>query len=386
MNLRAWLAPAFLVVALVVGTGCASARRGYAIDPYQRVDTDVLAIYSITWWQKLVDAPALEFVPREPARPGVDTINQRVVTGTRDGILRSIDTKGRIVWRFVAGQPFTAGPEVVDGFVFAPGGDGFLYCFRADTGELFWKYETGEDLVTVPVIVDGRVLVASQNDTLFAIEAATGKWLWQHRRDTPAGFTIRGASRPAVRDGVVYVGFSDGHFSALRLESGAVVWDRALSSVGQFLDVDTPPVFDPKGNVIVGGYKDGLFSIDPGSGETLWQTAISGMVGLVARGDVVFASGDARVIAVQAATGKMLWSTKLGERAGLQPALAAGWLLVPTGRSLLFLDPASGAIRQSFDPGKGITATPEVHGLEVYLLSNLGFVYSLEMNLARGAG
>jgi outer membrane protein assembly factor BamB len=377
--------PFALFVALA-SAGCASARRGYTIDPYSRNNTDVLAVFSITWWQKLVDAPTLEYGPREPASPGADTINDRVVTGTRDGILRSIDTKGRVVWRFASGQPFSAGPAVVDGFVFAPGGDGFLYCFRADTGELFWKYEAGEDLVTVPVVVDGRVLVASQNDTLFAVEAATGKWLWQYRRDPPPGFTVRGASRPAVRNGVAYVGFSGGHFAALKLDTGAAIWDRVLSTGTQFIDIDAPPVFDNKGNLVVAAYKDGLFSIDPGSGETLWHTTISGMVGLVSRGEVIFASGDARVIGVLASSGKVLWTTSLGERAGLQPALAAGWLIVPTGRSLLFLDPASGIIRLSFDPGKGITATPEVHGTNVFLLSNLGFVYALEMNLPKGSG
>jgi outer membrane protein assembly factor BamB len=377
---------ALLLSLAVAGTGCAGARRGYTVDPFDRGDTNALAVYNIAWWQKLVDPPTLEYGPREPARPGVDTINDRVVTGTRDGMLRSIDNKGRIVWRFASGQPFSAGPEVVDGFVFAPGGDGFLYCFRADTGELFWKYEAGEDLVTVPVVSDGRVLVASQNDTLFAVEAATGKWLWQYRRDAPAGFTVRGASRPVVRDGVAYVGFSDGHFAALKLDSGAAVWDRVLSTGTQFIDIDAPAVFDGKGNLVVAAYKDGLFSLDPGSGETLWRTAVTGMVGLIGRGGVVFATGDAKVIAVQASTGKLLWTTSLGQRAGLQPALAAGWLMVPTGRALLFLDPASGAIRQTFDPGKGITATPEVHGLDVYLLSNLGFVYSLEMNPPRGSG
>jgi outer membrane protein assembly factor BamB len=377
---------ALVLSVALASTGCASARRGYTIDPYSRNNTDVLAVYTITWWQKLVDAPSLEYGPREPASPGADTINDRVVTGTRDGILRSIDTKGRIVWRFVSGQPFTAGPAVVDGFVFAPGGDGFLYCFRADTGELFWKYEAGEDLVTVPVVVDGRVLVASQNDTLFAVEAATGKWLWQYRRDPPTGFTVRGASRPAVRNGVVYVGFSGGHFAALKLDTGAALWDRVLSTGTQFIDIDAPAVFDNKGNLVVAAYKDGLFSIDPGSGETLWHTTISGMVGLVSRGEMVFASGDARIIGVLASTGKVVWTTSLGERAGLQPALAAGWLMVPTGRSLLFVDPASGVIRLSFDPGKGITATPEVHGTNVFLLSNLGFVYSLEMNLPKGSG
>jgi outer membrane protein assembly factor BamB len=377
---------ALVLSAALASAGCASARRGYTIDPYSRQNTEVLAVYSITWWQKLVDAPTLEYGPREPASPGADTINDRVVTGTRDGVLRSIDTKGRVVWRFASGQPFSAGPAVVDGFVFAPGGDGFLYCFRADTGELFWKYEAGEDLVTVPVVVDGRVLVASQNDTLFAVEAATGKWLWQYRRDPPPGFTVRGASRPAVRNGMVYVGFSGGHFAALKLDTGAALWDRVLSTGSQFIDIDAPPVFDNKGNLVVAAYKDGLFSIDPGSGETLWHTTISGMVGLVSRGEVVFASGDARVIAVLASSGKVLWTTSLGERAGLQPALAAGWLMVPTGKSLLFIDPASGVIRISFDPGRGITATPEVHGTNVFLLSNLGFVYSLEMNLPKGSG
>jgi outer membrane protein assembly factor BamB len=377
---------AFAIWVALASAGCASARRGYTIDPYSRNNTDVLAVFSITWWQKLVDAPTLEYGPREPASPGADTINDRVVTGTRDGVLRSIDVKGRVVWRFASGQPFSAGPAVVDGFVFAPGGDGFLYCFRADTGELFWKYEAGEDLVTVPVVVDGRVLVASQNDTLFAVEAATGKWLWQYRRDPPPGFTVRGASRPAVRNGTVYVGFSGGHFAALKLDTGAALWDRVLSTGSQFIDIDAPPVFDNKGNLVVAAYKDGLFSIDPGSGETLWHTTISGLVGLVSRGEVIFASGDARVIGVLASTGKLLWTTSLGERAGLQPALAAGWLLVPTGRSLLFLDPASGIIRLSFDPGRGITATPEVRGTNVFLLSNLGFVYALEMNLPKGSG
>jgi outer membrane protein assembly factor BamB len=373
-----------LLVLSLAAAGCASMRRGYTVDPYQHVDTDVLSLYDITWWQRLVDAQTLEYGPREPARPGFDTINLRVVTGTRDGILRSIDNRGRVIWRFASGQPFSAGPAVVDGFVFAPGGDGFLYCFRADTGELFWKYEAGEDLVTIPVVVDGRVLVSSQNDTLFAVEAATGKWLWQYRRDTPPGFTIRGASRPAVRDGVVYVGFSDGHFAALKLDTGAAEWDRVLTSGTQFIDIDAPPVFDPKGNVIVAAYKDGLFSVDPASGDILWRATMTGIVGLIARGDVVFASGDGQVVAVRASTGKVLWTTLLGQRAGLQPAIAAGWLMVPTGRSLLFLDPANGGIRHSFDPGKGITATPEVRGLDVYLLSNQGFVYALEMISARG--
>jgi len=69
----------------------------------------------------------------------------------------------------------------------------------------------------------------------------------------------------------------------------------------------------------------------------------------------------------------------LPDRAGQQPAFASGLLLVPTGRSLLFVDPVTGKVLRRFDPGKGVTATPGVYGPDALVLSNLGFVYGLHV-------
>ena len=231
----------------------------------------------------------------------------------------------------------------------------------------------------MPVLAEGRVLVASQSATLYAVDAADGKWVWQYRRTPPAGFILRGASTPVVRDGIVYLGFSDGHAAALDAKTGGAVWDRVLSTGTQFIDVSSTPGFDSAGHLIVASYKDGLFALDPKTGDTVWQSSASGLAYVLVRGSVIFAAGEDRLGAYSSETGKSIWLVQLPDRAGQQPAFASGLLLVPTGRSLLFVDPVSGKILRRFDPGKGVTATPGVYGPDALVLSNLGFVYGLHV-------
>jgi outer membrane protein assembly factor BamB len=366
-------------VALLLSIGCAGGRPPVMTDPFVPEPPPPLAIFGIEWWHPLVETPTMEFLPREASSPALDPASGRVVVGTRDGILRSVAANGRVKWSVLTAAPFAAGPLVHEGIVYAPGGDGVLRALRADTGAVLWSYDAGEELVTVPVLTEGRVLVASQSATLFALNAADGKWAWQYRRTPPAGFILRGASTPIVRDGIVYLGFSDGHAAALKAADGTPVWDRVLSTGTQFIDVSSTPGFDAQGRVVVASYKDGLFALDPKTGDTVWQSSASGLAYVLVRGSVIFAAGEDRVAAYSSDTGRSLWSTPLTQRAGQQPALAQGLLLVPTGRALLFMDPVTGRILQRFDPGRGITATPSVHGPDALVLSNLGFVYGLHM-------
>jgi outer membrane protein assembly factor BamB len=366
------------VAAMLLSLGCA-ATPPVMNDPFVPEPPPPLAIFGIDWWNPLVESPTMEFLPREASTPALDPVSGRVVVGTRDGILRSVASNGRTKWSVLTAAPFAAGPLIRDGIVYAPGGDGLLRALRADTGALLWSYDAGEELVTVPVLTEGRVLVASQSATLFALNSADGKWAWQYRRTPPAGFILRGASTPIVRDGIVYLGFSDGHAAALKAADGTPVWDRVLSTGTQFIDVSSTPGFDAQGRVIVASYKDGLFALDPKTGDTVWQSSASGLAYVLVRGPIIFAAGEDRISAYSSDTGRSLWTTPLSQRAGQQPALAGGLLLVPTGRALLFLDPVTGQILQRFNPGRGITSTPSIHGSDALVLSNLGFVYALHM-------
>ena len=367
------------ILAAAALVGCAG-KAPVLADPFSRELAAPLAVYSIDYWHAMVErSTTMEFVPREFATPAVDPASGRVVVGTRDGVLRSVTIDGKVRWSVITPAPFYAGALIRDGVVYSPGGDGVLRAIKADTGAVLWTYDCGEELVTVPVLAEGKVLVASQSATLYALEAADGKWVWQYRRTPPVGFILRGASTPVVRDGMVYLGFSDGHAAALDAKTGAAAWDRVLSTGTQFIDVSSTPGFDSTGNLIVASYKDGLFSLDPKTGDTVWQSAASGLAYVLVRGSVIFAAGEDRVGAYSAETGKSIWLMSLPDRAGQQPAFASGLLLVPTGKALLFVDPVSGKILRRFDPGKGVTATPGVYGPDALVLSNLGFVYGLHV-------
>jgi outer membrane protein assembly factor BamB len=97
-------------------------------------------------------------------------------------------------------------------------------------------------------------------------------------------------------------------------------------------------------------------------------------------GGVVVAVGDNRLDAYLAESGKLLWSNPLQERAGLEPVLVKGMLLVPVQRSLLFVDPRTGQARMAWDPGEGVSAPPRVVGTKAYVLSNNGYLYALRLD------
>jgi len=337
-------------------------------------------LFSVDWWTPLVAPTLLEYAPREMAAPAYDGQNGRVITLTRDGFVRSVAPEGKVAWEFRAGNRFYAGATVHEGVVYAPGTDGQLYALDAGTGALKWKYASGEALATEPLIAGELVLVASQSDTLFAVKRGTGELAWLYRRDPPAGFTIHRASTPTVREGSAWVGFSDGTLVSLNLEDGSLRWEKALATGGQFVDVDTTPVLDSAGRLYAASYSGGLYALEAETGEVLWSTAAQGITSLVVRGEVLIATGDDRLDAYLGETGRLLWSRALGERAGFEPVLVQGMLLVPAQRSLLFVDPRTGQARAAWDPAEGVSATPRVGGSKVYVLSNNGYLYALRLS------
>ncbi|GHG95866.1 PQQ-binding-like beta-propeller repeat protein [Comamonas sp. JC664] len=372
------------VVAGLLG-GC-SGTQFYGNPEYPRPASQApLDYFSVNWWASLSPPATLEYGPRETASPAYDPVSRTAIALTRDGYARGVGPDGKVKWLYKTANRFNAGPRVVDGIAYVPGGDGVLYALDAATGEEKWKYVAGEALATVPVVSEGLVLVASESDTLFAVKVADGQWAWQYRRDPPTGFTVRGASRPLVREGVAYIGFSDGYVVALSADDGGVTWERSLSGPGsEFLDVDSSPVMDANGQLYVTSYKSGIFALEADTGDVVWSTSVPGMTGLLISGQVLFATGDGRVDAYLAETGRLLWSHPLGERAAFAPVFAKGMLLVPTSGSLLFLEPKTGRSRVAWNPGGGITAPPFVAGRQLFVLSNNGFLYSLDMNGIQG--
>lgn len=352
------------------------------------------AIYEVAWWTPLVKVGLLEFKPLETAAPAVDPDTERVIVTTRDGFIRCLSpVDGHVEWEKKTPNRFHAGATVHAGVAFVPGGDGKLYALRVLSGDEVWTFDAKEELVTPPTVADGLVLVSSQADTVFAVDEATGAWKWQYRRDLPSGFTIRGAARPVVDDGIAYTGFADGHLVALGLEDGVARWERRLSVSGgtQFLDVDTGPIV-ADGHVYAASYADGVVALDAKTGDLEWTSAKLGINAMVLRGRTLFCTGDGTVSALETGQGRLLWSLDLsdknskgkGANAGFSLTFARGYLVVPTSTSLAFVDASAGRVRAMWNPGRGVTAAPTAfasvqHGARLYVLSNLGSVFALQL-------
>ncbi len=379
---RAALFAAALAVVVPVGlAGCRAVplttqpfdRRGPELPPQ--------SVFRVDWRVELVGPQLWESFPREPAAPAVDADTGRIITLTRDGFVRSINPDGEVEWTFKTRGIFAAGASVHEGVVYVPGGDGFLYALRARNGEQLWAYDAGEELATVPLVASGRVFVVSQSNTLFAVNAEDGQWLWQHRRDLPTGFSLKGVARPTVSMGTLYAGFSDGALVALDPQSGQVRWERPLSPQGrEFLDVDTDPTVDDAGRLYAASYREGLYALDPDSGNVYWTVAAQGLTSLVQRGDVLFAGGDQHVSAYLADNGRSLWRFIVKDQAAQTPVFVRGLLVVPVNAALVFVDPATGLQRLSWDPGQGVTAPVAAFNDRLYVLSNLGYLYALRLD------
>ena len=86
---------------------------------------------------------------------------------------------------------------------------------------LKWKFHTGGRVIASPAIVNGVVYVGSTDGNLYAIDAASGAQKWKF--ETKAWEV----SSPAVASGVVYFLSYDGHLYALDAATGQVKWKFA---------------------------------------------------------------------------------------------------------------------------------------------------------------
>ncbi len=132
-----------------------------------------------------------------------------------NAVFHAIDAStGAALWTFESGgsrdYAFNSSPSVANGVVYAASDDGNLYALNASTGALMWNYPSGG-----PTAVTDGVVYAPSVSGLNALNASTGALLWN--------YSLFGS--PAVAGGVVYFGGSgDNNLYALNASTGALLW------------------------------------------------------------------------------------------------------------------------------------------------------------------
>jgi outer membrane protein assembly factor BamB len=338
-----------------------------------------LALYSLAWRKPQVEQP--DIAPLEEGGVSVDPATGLALFGTRDGWLHAVRRDGTRAWEFKAGGAFPAPPVVDRATVYAGSSDGRVYALALADGSLRWSYDAKEEMGTRPVVADGTVYVMSLQDTLFAIDATTGEWKWIHRREAKGidrGFTIRGAARAVVHKDLVYGAYSDGFVAALEAANGQVRWERSVAPSGEYTDVDG--LYLDGERLYAAAYSGAVLALDAASGAQVWSFRAPSVARVVVGKGLVVAVTAGQLLGLSPTNGQPLWTVPLRGAPGAAPVFAGRWLLVPAqDGGLHFVEPATGRTLRTFDAGSGVSGEPGVEGRRVYVLTNAGFLYALDL-------
>ena len=119
--------------------------------------------------------------------------------------------------------------------------------------------------------------------------------------------------------------------------------------------MDTTPVLDDEGRLFVASYKDGLYALDAETGDVQWNTRTDGLTGLMARGQVLFATGDDRVSAYHIGDGPPRVDHGRGRpRAAQARCSPRGWSSCPCTSRCSSSTRRRGRKSVRWNPGKGV--------------------------------
>jgi outer membrane protein assembly factor BamB len=376
---RALLGAAVLAA---LASACAWPQPGDAMDPRPsgRVGRPVLELaWRRTLHDRREDHRPQEFAGVAPAARAGDL----VLAGSLGGDFYALEAeRGEVRWKRKLG-PVSSMPLVVDDVVYVGTDDGALVALHLADGGQKWRYATKGAVLHTPVVHGDLLVFSNDSDRVFAIERETGKWRWQYERETPDEFTVRGHGGVTIAGEVVYAGFADGNVVALNAATGDVLWVRSLAGdKTQFIDVDTTPVVSD-GVLFAASASGGVYALDISNGTEKWRAPISGASDITLDdGHLYVAAAETGLYALDRA-GHVLWRqglAKAGDPA--RPVIDRNYLLLSTATAGLFVvDKRTGQLFESWNPGDGITSEPTIVGDRLYVLSNGGVLYA--MNLAR---
>lgn len=200
-----------------------------------------------------------------------------------------------------------------------------------------------------PVAVDGSVYaVLPDADRIVALDADSGRVRWEHDEGGPGAYF---ASRPAVRDGTVFVSGWESVF-AFDAETGRRRWTGTPGNggTGRHRELFAPTATD-EGVVVPSS--SGVARLDPTDGTLEWEYLhdrypTDGSAA-VADGTVFVTDGDESLHAIDLETGTGEWTAEYSHAA--HPVVADGVVYLTYGwlPEVIAIDAETGDRRWSYD-------------------------------------
>ncbi len=223
-----------------------------------------------------------------------------------------------------------------------------------------WTTKTGGSVRSSAAIVENTAYIGSDDGYLYAINLETGELRWRYRLGAPI------SCPPAVADGRVYVGADDGTLYCLTAEGEKrLATERVGSQRWRYRTngaIVGSPLVTVSGLAVVGSRDGNVYALDAGSGRLVWSYQTGGPVSAspvrsealvtvavpdrpkTGHRDIVYcASEDGTVYALGERDGALLWKVATGAPILASPAVSDNLILVGNAAGhVLALDTGSG--------------------------------------------
>ena len=172
-----------------------------------------------------------------------------------------------------------------------------------------WKFHTDGMVISSPAVAEGVVYVGSTDGKLYAVDRESGAQKWKFDAKS------RVVSSPAVANGTVYFTAYDGNLYAVVAATGTQKWKFQTAGERRFAATH-----------LHGSQPVAEAMPDP------FDTFLSSPV--VVNGAVFFGSGDGNVYSLNADSGTLNWKFKTGDVVHASPAFADGTIFIRTEKQL----------------------------------------------------
>jgi outer membrane protein assembly factor BamB len=339
---------------------------------------------SVRWQRHFGDNNVLELRPSEFGGVAVDAACKQLVIVTQSGDIASVATgNGDTIWNIHTDDKLNSKPVIHRQKVYIASNNGALTAYRLSDGEQLWRSETGMMLNGTPVVADGELFVAGSAEALLSFDLESGEQNWRHTHDRFTELDLRGGPSPLVTTDFIYVGYSDGTLYKLQRDGGNEVWSADLSgSAEELRDVDSKPLLID-GIVYANSFSGGIWALDAEDGNEIWHMETNGTDRLFPLpGEVLLTVGsNERVMWVDAAEGEILFEFEVDGRGlgGPLPLTEEYFAVFDSTQGLRIVDTERPFVHTEFLPGGGIDSTPVVSGQSMYVLTNHGYLYAIDM-------
>ena len=289
-------------------------------------------------------------------------------------------------------EGFGGGLAFADGKIYASSGFREVVQLDAATGAIGWRARSDAPLHAAPTVANGHVFVVDVNDQLLSFLTADGRPDWTYQALTEPA-RILASSSPAVSGDTLVASFASGELAALRTGNGTELWTASLSrasrtnALSEIRDIAGRPVIY-RSDVFAVSHSDVMAATDMRSGVPRWTLPISAVTTPWPAGDVVYVvDQQGRVFCISRDNGQIYWMRELNAPAQpvkkgkkpkktkrvywSSPVVASNRLVILSSRGdAVALDAKTGAVQKTIKLGSDALIGPIAVGGMIYVASD----------------